>query len=192
MPPVESKRLFFAIELPSFVKTRLAEIQKELKTTGADVKWVETENIHITLKFLGNVGIDQIKDLNETLNKEFCLEKIFPTQLDRLGCFPSQRSPRVVWAGFKDQDDHLQNIADRLDRGISTLGFQKETRKFQSHATLGRIRSMRNTIALSAKIEEYNNDSKPLDLTIDNITLFESLLSPKGPTYSVIHQVKFK
>lgn len=191
MPAIETKRLFIAIEIPENIKTYLAAIQKELKTSGADAKWVEPENIHLTLKFLGSVEIGRIKNLEEVLIKRFHQTKQFKMTLNQLGAFPSISSCRVLWAGLDDRTDNLKNIALGIDEEFSKLGFEKEAREFQAHATLARIRSSRNKIALIEKIKHAQENLKIMDFTIDNLTLFESRLSPKGPTYSIIHQIKF-
>ena len=181
MPLLEQKRLFVAIELPKNIKQRLESIQKELKRSGADAKWVEPENIHLTLKFLGNVDAENIKNMSELLKSKFSLKKSFKITLDRLGCFPSLHSPRVLWAGFEDKQDNTKEMARLFE----------ETKEFQPHATLARVRSPLNKIALIEKMEELNRDFKPEALDVDNITLFESKLSSKGPAYSIIQQIKF-
>jgi 2'-5' RNA ligase len=191
MPLLEQKRSFIAIELPPDIKKRLQSVQNELKKCGPDVKWVEPENIHLTLKFLGNVGTKDAKKIGELLEKDFSLKKSFKVTLDRLGCFPSLHSPRVLWAGFEDSKDNSKNIARHLDNSLNGLGFDKETKEFQLHATLGRFRSPRNKIAFIEQIERLNLRFKPYDVLLDNITLFESRLSPKGASYSILHSVKF-
>ena len=190
MSDIDTKRLFIAIELSLNIRSRLETLQKELKKSGADAKWVEPENIHLTLKFLGNVETKKNKDIMETLNKICAQRKRFTATLDQLGAFPSLNSARVVWAGLNDKTDTLENIAEILDEALSQLKFEKETRKFQTHVTLARIRSARNRVALIQKIKEANQNFKTEDFSIDNITLFESRLSPHGPTYAIVHQAK--
>lgn len=191
MPLLEQKRLFIALELPSDVKKRLHSIQNELKKCGPDVKWVETENIHLTLKFLGEVETERSQRISKLLEKYFSSNKRFKIKLGHLGCFPSLRSPRILWAGFEDKQGNSTKIAHILDDSLNEIGFNKEVREFQLHATLGRVRSPLNKIAFIEKIEELNRGFEPCDLYIDNITLFESKLSPKGPAYEALHSVKF-
>lgn len=192
MPDVESKRLFVAVQLPPPIEDILSTCQKKLQKSGSDAKWVEPQNIHLTLKFLGSVPIDIIESLAKTLDKLFGQFKKFEVTLSVLGCFPSQHSVRVVWAGLEDKNNTLKGIAAKLDDALLKLGFEKESRDFQAHATLARVRSPRNQTSLIEKIKEANQEFKNEKFLIDNITLFESKLNPKGPTYSIIHQVKFK
>jgi 2'-5' RNA ligase len=190
MPPLDTKRLFIAIELPATLKAHLESYQKELNEAGADVKWTDPQNIHLTLKFLGKTPTDKIPEIITLLDRLSHQYKHFRTHLNQLGFFPPQKTPRVIWAGLDEQKQPLKEIAAFLEEALSSLGFEKETRVFQAHITLGRIRSSRNTLALIEKINHLNEGFQATDLLIDTATLFESQLSPHGPTYSVIHQTK--
>ena len=191
MPQLETKRLFIAIELPASIKSHLENYQRELKKTGADVKWVEPQNIHLTLKFLGKTKTDQIPKIVDILKRLAASQKHVPVSLNQLGFFPEKKSPRVLWAGLNDKTKTLEKIALFLEEALAPLGFEKETRAFQSHTTLARVRSSQNILALIEKINELDENFKIADFFIDNITLFESELTPHGPIYSIIHQVKF-
>jgi len=192
MPDVDSKRLFIAVKLPRNIISALEDHQKQLQKCGADAKWVEPRNNHLTLKFLGSVPAEKIKGLIEELDKLFSAQRSFQVILFELGCFPAPSSARVIWAGLEDTGLILKNIASDIEDSLQKLGFEKENREFKAHATLARIRSGQNRIALIEKLEELNTGFKKKKFSIDNITLFESKLSPKGPAYSIIHQVKFK
>lgn len=185
-------RLFIALELPQAIRKELTALQKDLQKAGADAKWVEPGNIHLTVKFLGNVEPDKAKKIVALLNKLFQHQPAFETALDEIGCFPSVGAPRVVWAGLTDEGKLLERIAQKTEEELGKMGFGKENRPFTAHATLARIRSVRNRTALALKIQDLNKDFRKKTFRIDNITLFESRLSPQGPTYSIIHQVKFE
>ncbi|OIO35644.1 MAG: 2'-5' RNA ligase [Candidatus Omnitrophica bacterium CG1_02_44_16] len=178
------KRLFIATELPPDVKKRLQSIQNELKKFGPDVKWVEPKNIHLTIKFLGNVEAKVSEKIGKLLEKDFSLNKSFKVTLDRIGCFPSLQAPRILWAGFEDKQNNSKKIARLLGNPLSD-------REFQLHATLGRFRSSYEITAFIEQIKKLNLTFKPYDFFIDNITLFESRLSAKGPAYTILHGVKF-
>lgn len=185
-------RLFIAVELPTEIREKLSSLQKNLQKTGADAKWVEPDHIHLTVKFLGNVELEKASAIGALLDKLFPHQATFEMTLDEIGCFPSLGAPRVVWAGLRNADKTLERIVQTTEEELYKMGFEKEVRPFTAHATLGRIRSPRNRTALSLKIEDINRDFKKERFQIDNITLFESRLSPKGPAYSIIHQVKFR
>ena len=122
MPLLETKRLFAAIQLPSSLKKSFETYQKELKRAGADVKWVEPENIHLTLKFLGSTPADKIEAIAKTLSQDFAGAKRFDATLNQLGCFPSLHAPRVIWAGLLDEKNNLKRLADITQDSLLKLG----------------------------------------------------------------------
>jgi len=193
MPPaVESKRLFIASSLSEEIKHSLSTIIEELKKSGSDTKWIERENIHLTIKFLGNTPIEKIKNISEVLSKTFSEESAPCVTLEKLGSFPSLSEPRVIWAGLKDASGFLKRAPAALEAALEKIGFEKETRGFQAHITLGRMRSPLNKINLIEKMNTANANFHEKTFCIDNITLFESCLTPKGPVYTIFHQVKLK
>ncbi|HQP91269.1 MAG TPA: RNA 2',3'-cyclic phosphodiesterase [Candidatus Omnitrophota bacterium] len=191
MSPLVTKRLFIAVELPKKVKKTLSSLQDSLKKTGADIKWVEPENIHLTLKFLGAVKTETINNITKKIDK-FRDEKKIKTELFGLGGFPSLTGIRVIWAGLTDEKERILKIAHDLEGDLENFGFEREKRRFKAHITLGRMRSDCNKLSLIEKIKAINQDFEKIIFEVDNITLFESKLSPHGPTYSIIHQARFK
>lgn len=192
MPGIETLRLFIAVDLPERVKKILSACEKELEKSGADAKWIKSENVHLTIKFLGHVPSETIKNITDILDNLLSGHEKFEVTLSELGCFPKIATPRIVWAGVEDKKQILKNIAFSVEEALTKCGFEKEKKEFQAHATLGRIRSHQNRIALMEKIIDANQHFKKEKFLIDNITLFESRLSPQGPAYSVVHQIKFK
>jgi 2'-5' RNA ligase len=191
MPGV-TKRLFLAVSLPDPVKKNLENCQRELNKCGAAAKWVKPENIHITLKFLGSVPQEKIKPLIKVIEKGFGRLKCFPAICDRIGYFPPDNAPKVVWAELTGEKNLFKDLSGAIEEILSKSGFPKEKREFQAHATLARLRSSRNALALIEKINELNRDFKKMPVRIDNITLFESQLGSLGPTYTPLHQIKLK
>jgi 2'-5' RNA ligase len=191
MPPaVESKRLFIAICLSEEIKRVLSNIIEELKKSGSDTKWIERENIHLTIKFLGNTPIEKVKAISKVLSETCLRESISLVVLEKLESFPSLSAPRVIWVGLKDAHGFLKRITQTLEGSLEKIGVEKEIREFQAHITLGRMRSLKNKISLIEKINIANADFNKKTFPIDNITLFESLLTPKGPIHSILHQIK--
>ena len=191
MPLLETKRLFIACVIPEKIRKFLHDIQGELKKSGSDAKWVEKENIHLTLKFFGNVNLEKIKNLTHALSEAFSRRPVFDVSLNKIGCFPSLSQPRVVWAGLKDNKSQLKEIAQLLEESFLKIGFEKESREFQAHITLGRLRSFLNKLSLIERIDSLNKNLIEQNFSLNNITLFESQLTPHGPLYSTLHQVKF-
>ncbi len=186
---MKSARLFVACDLPAHVKTRLAAVQKMLQQSGADVKWAEPHNLHLTLKFLGATDREKIPEIKKALDALSRGQKSFVAQLDRLGVFGPPSAPRVIWAGLRDETP-LRKIALAVEKGLLPLGFPQEARRFQAHLTLGRIRSSRNRVALADLLANAQETFKEEAMRVDNIALFESLLDAAGPVYNDLHRIR--
>ncbi|MBM3248293.1 MAG: RNA 2',3'-cyclic phosphodiesterase [Candidatus Omnitrophica bacterium] len=187
----EKIRAFIAIELNNEVQNSLAKIQNEIKTSGAVVKWVEPKNIHLTLKFLGDIDTDlaaKIKIILEDLVKK---HRRFPAVINELGAFPNTRSPRVIWAGIEAGKENAISFANELEDNLSKLGIPKEERAFAPHLTLGRVKSPINRFKLSELLNKNKNISD-LNFIADRITFFKSTLTPQGPIYEAIAEVNLK
>lgn len=181
-------RTFIAIELDKKITDALAEIQKELKSSQADIKWVRPENIHLTLKFLGEVEEARIKEIIQRLKELGSQIKPFALRISGLGTFPGLKSARVIWAGIKEDTDELMKLAKMIEDGLITLGFPKENREFSAHLTLGRFRSNKNRNKLIRRLEETQIPQR-LTQQIASIALFKSLLHPTGAVYQKLSEI---
>ena len=141
-------RLFVAIDLPDSVKERLEEIIIELSTCRADVGWVHFDLMHVTLKFLGNVGPQELVAIDGVLSRVAANTQSAQGRLRNVGSFPHLRQPRVLWIGVETYDGMLAALHANLDASLAKLGFSKEIRRFHPHITLGRIRGKRRLSAL--------------------------------------------
>jgi RNA 2',3'-cyclic 3'-phosphodiesterase len=187
-------RTFIAIELPQNIKNYLAKIQQQLKGSGADVKWVEPGNIHLTLKFLGERDEKKIKAISAVIENVALGNKSFTMSLSSIGTFPSISSPRVIWIGIDIGDAEVKKIVANLEEEIAKQGIPKEDRAFSSHITIGRTRTPRNKEELTEEIRKITSgwNSKGLEFHVTKITLFKSTLSAKGPAYEVLKAASLK
>jgi len=188
-------RTFIAIELPAQIKDYLASLQKELKKSGADVKWVEPVNIHITMKFLGEIDEVQFERISLIMDQVSENIKYFIARLGTLGAFPNISSPRVIWMGLDKGHTELKTLAKELEEKIKKLGIPKEDRVFSSHITLGRTRSGLNMGKLITALQitsKPETQTQTLEFPVTSITLFKSTLSSKGPTYEAIKTSNLK
>lgn len=169
-------RLFIAVAIPESVKTYLFDVQKKLPE--ADMK--KTGDFHLTLKFLGSVDGNKIKEI------ESILEKIpfapCTLQLDKIGIFGSKNYPRVVWAGVK-VPQWMHETQKQIEARMEELGFEKENR-FSPHLTLARIKFVKNPGEWHKKFESIQ--IAPHEFKADGFCLFESRLSPHGATYEIL------
>ncbi len=180
-------RSFIAIELSETVKSALAELQKELKGSRADIRWIKPENIHLTLKFLGNVD-EKITVETERIIKEICKKhNMFTLEVKGISTFPGMKSPRVLWIGI-NSNDVLTKIQKDIEDGTASLGIERENRRFTPHLTLGRFRSAMGKENLIDKIELHKNESFGL-IEAKSISLIRSDLKPAGAQYTKISEI---
>ena len=189
-PDAETIRAFIAIELPGNVKEFLEETSTRLKKCGADVKWVRTSGMHLTLKFLGNVNKDIISTIEKQVQPIFEAQRSFPLVISSLGAFPALAKPRVIWAGLGDPEKKAAALASRLEDILEPLGFKREKRAFTPHLTLGRVRSNRNSGDLIQAVRQDSEVHGPTFIA-DHAVLFESVLKPAGAEYFVIRSFHF-
>lgn len=185
-------RTFIAIDLIDENKSALTKLQDELKQARADVKWVEPVNIHLTLKFLGEVTDEYVGKVKEALDKTAAGFKPFEISLSGIGAFPELDYARVIWVGVEKGKEETEEVARRLEDELEKFGFAKDERPFTAHLTIGRVRTGKNKEALKEKINLLNAKPYPLNpQTISQIVLYQSKLTPNGPIYTPLHKVTF-
>lgn len=187
-------RTFIAISLPKEIKELLSRLQEKLKASQADVKWVSPENIHLTLKFLGEIDdkeLNKVSGILEDITKD---KNSFYMRIASVGAFPKTNSPRVIWVGIDKGDEETKEIARELEEKITPLGIPKEDRPFTSHLTIGRTKSSLNRESLVQLLKSTARDfgSHPLEFPVTKLTLFQSILTPKGPIYERLKEVNLK
>jgi len=186
-------RAFIAIELPDELKLALIQLQTELQSARQSfVKWVVPEGIHLTLKFLGNIAVDNINEIIEAINRASKGISPFQVETTDLGVFPNSRNPRVFWLGIGGNLDSLINLQKRIDDVMKPMGFVPEKRAFTPHLTLARIResaSLQNRREFSNLIDRAHFDIK-YKIGINSISLMRSQLLPGGAVYTCLGEVK--
>jgi len=177
-------RAFIAIDLEGGFGAE--KVLTELGTSGADLKLVETKNLHLTLRFLGDTDESRVPDIRKAMEES--VQGIAPFELGfrGLGVFPNPSYVRVVWIGLTGAEP-LSRIAERLDESLSNYGFGKEG-KFSPHLTVARVRSPRNRDRLVGLLNERANDDFG-KLTVGKIALKKSVLCSAGPTYTTVEEV---
>ena len=184
-------RSFIALELPDAVNSLLDNVQQELKSLRLKAKWVRPENIHLTLKFLGNINPGAIEDIGGAMADAARDCVAFSLTVGGLGFFPNIKRPRVIWVGLGGEIQVLLNLQRNLEDRLATVGFPKEKRSFKAHLTLGRIRQAVDPAKIGQVIQEYS-DLGYQKFTADRIILFKSDLKPSGAVYSPLKQTVLK
>jgi 2'-5' RNA ligase len=182
----ESVRSFLAFDLDAeTVRKRLAAAQKLLVQTGADLKLVESQNIHLTIRFLGDIRVSLVEKIyGEMKGLNFVP---FDFHISGLGAFPDLRYPRVLWAGMTEGADQMKSIFSQLEPRMQMLGFAADPKGFSPHLTIARVRSGLRRTELADLIKKNENyDFGTIRATC--IRLKRSELTPRGPIYSTLRE----
>ena len=179
-------RGFIAIDIKAYPK--LIQFINEIKTTGAYVKLIELEYIHITLKFLGDTNEDYLNKIEEIMKNSVNDFDPFEIKLKGAGVFPNKNYIKVLWIGIENSDS-IGEIANKIDEKLYSLGFEREKRKFAAHLTVARVKSAKNKEELIKLVNKYE-DIEFGTLKIDSIKLKKSELTPKGPIYTTLKDVR--
>ncbi|MFA5059898.1 MAG: RNA 2',3'-cyclic phosphodiesterase [Candidatus Omnitrophota bacterium] len=176
-------RSFIAVEISKESQELIRQCQEYLKGANADIKWVDPNNSHLTLKFLGEISENQINEVKKALSRVSRHFSVFPFELSELGGFPSLEKPRTIWIGGKKGQDKTRQLSEAIKNELIEAGFPKgEHQEFNAHITLGRLRSSHHCSDLIKALNEYSIDF-PITQEIDKIILFKSTLTAKGPIY---------
>jgi 2'-5' RNA ligase len=179
-------RAFIAVSVSDEIRSAVHSVETELKSVGADIKWVRPENVHITLKFLGNIRQEDLEGLKSALTGAIEGECAFEATVDGLGTFPrGGGKPRVVWMGLEAGVEDLTRLAAIVEDACASVGFERERRPFAGHLTIGRSRRGGGRLReLAERVPQVRFN--PLQLKVDEVNLVRSRLSPEGPTYTVL------
>jgi 2'-5' RNA ligase len=177
-------RLFVAIELSKRVQSELGNVQTDLSRDCDGVRWIPSHQLHMTVKFLGDVPDRDVTKVSEAVAAAAARAAAFELEIAGCGCFPPRGPARIVWAGANEPTGTLLQCVDNVEGELEPLGFPRERRRFSPHLTIGRVREDRSGGRLRAAVEAYTFDS--MEQAVSSVTLMSSVLSPKGPTYTPV------
>ncbi len=177
-------RAFIAVEIDQPNKQKLSQLISTLKQANADVKWVNENQMHLTLKFLGNIEKNRVQEISNTLKSIANKASAFNIHLSKISAFPNMHKPRVIWLGIDKGVENLKNLA-------SKLGSRQEKREFKPHLTLGRVKSLKNISQLTKLISETSFESDG-NISITKLILFQSTLTPKGAIYTSLAKLSLQ
>lgn len=189
----ENWRLFIAIGLPVVVRRQIEQTQRDLerRIPQKAVRWVTPGNIHLTLKFLGDVDVAQIDAIQDALARAASPHPAFALRTAGLGCFPNSQNPRVLWLGVAGAVDALRALQVDVETAIASLGFEPDGRAFSPHLTLARVQrdANRNDAAKVGEAAEQGSNLPELEWPVNSVSLMRSQLKPSGSVYTELHQV---
>jgi len=175
-------RSFFAFDIEdNRIVRRMSDVQGMLANTGADLKLVTPQNIHLTVRFLGDIHPPMVDAIYEEM-KQLSFSP-FTIEIRGLGAFPKPNYPRVVWAGIKKGANELADVFEQLEPRLRGLGFKPDTKGFSPHLTIARVRTGRNKARLAELIRELE-DYEFGTVKAECLRLKKSDLTPRGPIYT--------
>ena len=184
-------RAFLAFDLSQPVKETLADIQKQLHVAEHKIKWVNPEQMHLTIKFFGGLNIKKIAPLTAVINDMTKTCDPFILELDTLGAFPSMHNPNVLWVSLNDQKNQLSDFVAQIENTAAKVGLPKETRVFKPHITLGRVKSIQNIEQLKIGMKEIKIPEET-EQAFESLTFYQSTLNSNGPIYTTLERFPFK
>ena len=193
-------RAFVAVELDAPLRQALAQAQATLRgqlqqAVGPDVRiqWVEPESIHLTLKFLGAILEERVSDIRAALARVAGGHAPFTVQAEGLGVFPDVRAPRVLWVGLTTHVDEMKRLATDVETGLAALGFSPETRPFNPHLTLARIKERSHDVGRALSAGGVLTPGVRLGaLPVAALSLMKSDLQPSGSVYTQLCHLPLK
>ncbi len=185
-----SYRTFIAVEIPTEVVTQVERLIGRLGQSSANVKWVEQGNLHLTLKFLGDVEVISIPEVCKAVSTAVANLPAFEVELAGVGAFPNVEKPRTVWLGVEKGRDELVELHDGIDGALADLGFRSEGRRFTPHLTLGRVRQRSDGSSDLIELIAQHDSFVAGKMTVDEIAVVSSKMGRDGPVYTMLGHVE--
>jgi 2'-5' RNA ligase len=185
-------RLFIAIDIDEDVRKAVAKLQQNFKNglkNQHGLKWVSPELMHLTLKFLGETDENRIDEVGDAVEVACADKKAFQFSLTIVGTFG--RPVSVLWLGSEKPSDELAKLAGDIEEALEELGFEKEQRPFSTHLTLARVKGKGVDKNLYQLLKDYTQVKIP-PILADSVCLYKSQLTPNGPVYTLLKEIKLK
>jgi 2'-5' RNA ligase len=177
-------RSFLAFELPLDIKEIVARVSGEIRRSPLNVRWVRVDNIHLTVIFMGTINMGDVVNIGTEVEAVCSRYSSFDVSLKEMGVFPNKRNPRVIWLGLDGDLERMSHFRDSLQKQLGPFGIKEEKRRFRPHLTLGRFRKpQKGKSHLNEFIMRYGDLISPV-CPLNELTLFQSTLSPKGSEYT--------
>jgi len=184
-------RTFIAIDLDPEIKKTLIQLIKDLDIGNRSIKWVAEQGMHLTLKFLGEIGKEKVAGIEDVLKKISGKYNPFFLKLKGTGSFPpGKRVPNVLWVGIEEEES-LGRLQSELETELEKLGFPKEGREFHPHLTLGRVKAPSDLGQTLSRLEKYREKTFG-EMKVKKVTFFQSTLRPTGAEYSILSEFELR
>ena len=179
-------RAFIAIPIPEAVTVFLRQVQRRLEAQPMNIRWVAAKNIHLTLKFLGEIEAPQLSAVTSQMDAATATTAPFSLTANGVGVFPNHRRARVWWVGVAGDTDRLRMLQSNLETRLTTAGFGMSSRDFKAHLTIGRTRQRINAKTVGTSLGPLHEAASG-SFRVDRLVLFQSILKPAGAEYTRLH-----
>ena len=180
-------RTFLAIEIEPYIKNKIEESQEIISDSeSSNIKFVEVENIHLTLKFFGEIDEDKLEQITDIINQSIKNKEAYTLKVVNIGAFTNIYNPRVIWTGIKDKNNTTVKLIEELDKKFNKIGFKKE-KNYVPHITIGRVKNISDKEKLSQTLKKLSKKYHG-KMEVKKICLKSSTLTPSGPIYENIKE----
>jgi RNA 2',3'-cyclic 3'-phosphodiesterase len=180
-------RAFIAFDIPGYIVKVIQELQADLKSRGLSAKWVKPENIHLTLKFLGDTPQGRLEAVCRKLDDVFKEQRPVSLCAKGVGVFPTIKRPRIFWFGLGGESNRLFEIKHQIENALASIDFPRENKMYKAHLTLARFKGAINKRPIEQAME-YFADFQTDAFSVDQCILYQSRLTPSGPIYTALHK----
>ncbi len=180
-------RCFIALEFPDEIKEKIYRGIRHEISSKPELKWVSRENLHLTLKFLGEISEEKAKQVAKALERDFKGKKKIQVRLGKVGSFADRGTIRVLWIGIDEGEDEIKEFAEIVEKSMKKLGFPREKREFVPHLTIARSRKRSSK---KFRPSDFDIDLKIPRFFIKEIVLYKSTLTPEGPIYEKLNVIR--
>ncbi len=179
-------RTFVAVDIDAAIESQVGRLMVKLRQTQANVKWVDPQQLHFTLKFLGEINIRETPEVCAAVEQAVAPLAGFRALAAGVGAFPTPQRPRTVWLGITEGEAEFVALHDAVEDALHHLGFRREHRRFRPHLTLGRVRQSPQGLEQLAELIEGQRDFVAGELYVGEVKVFSSRLEKSGPSYTLL------
>ncbi len=182
-------RTFIALEISNIIRNQITNIQKHLMNKGAEIRWIKNDNIHLTLRFVGEIDNKNHDKIFEAMNKVAENARPITLNLTELGMFPDENHPSVIWVGIGGEVEELRQMSEKCDYFLTAKRFEIKKRHFRPHITIGRIKKLTNKKQFISELDDIQINQTVFK--VDKLNVVKSDLKPTGAKYTNLHTVHF-
>lgn len=185
-------RTFVAVEMPPEISSRVDALIQKLKVAQAKVSWVSPGNMHLTLKFLGDVLDREVPAICEAVSRASGAVSAFEMVVEGVGAFPNVERPRTLWLGASEGSDRMAELYTAIDEELGKLGYRQEGRRFKPHLTIGRVRGQSPATTQLIELLEKHRDFEAGALYVEETAVLSSDRGPQGSLYEPLGHAELR